>query len=87
MGDMAGGLDNPQETKAQRHAATVAALLAAGVDVYTEPSKSVFRFERPAGAVMFYSATKCWQYRGKTGRGDVHAFVKWFKAQSFARPE
>lgn len=89
MGDMREEFDALKEVKASRKAARLAMnserLTALGVPA-VEQSKGVWRVATPAGAVMYYPATNCWQHKGKVCRGDVQAFAAWFKKQSFTRP-
>ncbi len=75
------------ERKAKRHDHNVEVLLSEAEIPAREQSKNVWRVDTPAGAVMYYPATNCWQHKGKTMRGDVHAFVAWFRSYSFARPQ
>jgi len=75
------------EKKAKRLDHNVEQLLTGGNVPAREQSKGVWRVNTPAGAVMYYPATNCWQHKGKVCRGDVTAFVAWYHKQSFARPQ
>ena len=91
MGDMREVFDDfkayKAERKAHRYAANLEALTSAGIGQFKEQSKNVFRYDTDVGAVMYYPATNCWQHKGKTCRGDVQAFINWFKTFDFRRPE
>lgn len=91
MGDMREEFDALKAYKAEKKTKrldhNVEALLTAGDVPAREQSKGVWRVNTPAGAVMYYPATNCWQHRGKVCRGDVAAFIDWYKKQQFARPQ
>lgn len=91
MGDMREEFDALKaykaERKAKRHDHNVEALLTETGIPAREQSKNVWRIDTPAGAVMYYPATNCWQHKGKTMRGDVQGFINWYMNTRFARPQ
>ena len=91
MGDMREEFDAlkqyKREQKTKRHDHNVEVLFGESEIPAREQSKNVWRVDTAAGAVMYYPATNCWQHKGKTMRGDVHAFINWFKNTRFVRPQ
>jgi len=91
MGDMREEFDAlkawKKERKEKRHDHNVEQLLTDGNVPAREQSKNVWRIDMPAGAVMYYPATNCWQHKGKVYRGDVASFIGWYKKQTFVRPQ
>ena len=89
MGDMREEFDALKAHTASRKAARLAMnttlMETLGVPA-VEQSKGVWRVDTPAGAVMYYPATNCWQHKGKVCRGDAQAFAAWYKNQTFTRP-
>ena len=91
MGDMreefAALKERTKERKAVRFDHNLEVVAAAKDIPIKYQSSGVYRVDTPAGAVMYYPATNCWQHKGKTYRGDGKAFTEWYRKQTFARPQ